>query len=83
MSVKSSHIQFSDKNLQWFVENQRRLADFYEGMYMVIHKCNVIATFRDEAEAYDWATRKNLEERFIIKPARRGTRYYLMDNHIY
>lgn len=47
-------------NLQWMLENVHKLSQWYHGMFLVIYKRHVIATFYNEKEAREWIRNNQL-----------------------
>lgn len=48
-------------NHDWFISRRERLMHWYRGMYIVIYKRHVIATFRDGEDAENWVKQVRLE----------------------
>lgn len=68
-------------NFQWYLANQDYLADLYEGMYVVIKDCTVIATFKEEDEAIFWSIKKFPHDDTNVQWCVKGPEAYTIDQY--
>lgn len=69
------------RNLEWFKANQRKLANLYEGLFLVIKDCAVVATFHDFFEAYRWKSRHFTDNSTAIYQAKNGKAVYTITTY--
>lgn len=61
-----------DKELQYFIANQKELVKKYEGKFLVIKNQEIVGIYDTEIEAYREAQKKHELGTFLIQECRAG-----------
>jgi hypothetical protein len=65
-----------EKLFNWYLDNQSKLVEDYNGKILVIVDFNVVKSFDDKADAYFFATDNYNEGEFIIQLCTPGDEAY-------
>lgn len=70
-----------EKEFKYYLENQQKLAEQYNGKFIVIKNCKVIGVYDNELEAIEKTSRKEQLGTFLVQKCEPGSDSYTQTYH--
>lgn len=80
MNLKKNNYML-DKELQYYIDNQKELVEKHKGKYLVIKDLTVIGVYSSEIEAYSETVKHHELGTFLIQECQPGNENYTQTFH--